>query len=81
MFKYLNATCESRLAATAAVPTYSAMKAEVLIYYDNNGDDDNDNDTGPEIMIRMKMRMLIQMIIMMVMMMIMMMMMMFPLRR
>ena len=38
MFKDFNATCESWLAATAALPTDSPVKAEVLI------DDDNDDD-------------------------------------
>ena len=40
MFKDFNATCESWLAATAALPTDSPVKAEVLIDDDNNDDDE-----------------------------------------
>ena len=40
MFKDFNATCESWLAATAALPADSPVKAEVLIDDDNNDDDE-----------------------------------------
>ena len=42
--KFLDATCESLLAATLAIPTDSPVKAEVLKDYVHVVDDDDDDE-------------------------------------